>query len=114
MYHRGAEPGRHHLGIPGNIISECPGDFVGIRSECPPPHRFIDSTLKKVAASPKRATPISACIWATFVRSRKELLWWLGQIVIYIPALVSDPKPSETLTLQSTAHAAEQALPLFA
>jgi hypothetical protein len=28
---RGAEPGRHHLVIPGDIISERPGDFVGIR-----------------------------------------------------------------------------------
>jgi hypothetical protein len=26
-------PGRHHVGIPGEIISECPGDFVGIRSQ---------------------------------------------------------------------------------
>jgi hypothetical protein len=25
-------PGRHHLGAPGDIISECPGDFVGIRT----------------------------------------------------------------------------------
>jgi hypothetical protein len=25
-------PGRHHVGTPGDIISECPGDFVGIRS----------------------------------------------------------------------------------
>jgi hypothetical protein len=25
-------PGRHHVGIPGDIISECPGDFVGIRT----------------------------------------------------------------------------------
>jgi hypothetical protein len=24
-------PGRHHVGTPGDIISECPGDFVGIR-----------------------------------------------------------------------------------
>ena len=24
-------PGRHHVGITGGIISECPGDFVGIR-----------------------------------------------------------------------------------
>ena len=23
--------GRHYLGTPGDIISECPGDFVGIR-----------------------------------------------------------------------------------
>jgi hypothetical protein len=29
---RGAEPGRHHLVIPGDIISERPGDFVGIRN----------------------------------------------------------------------------------
>jgi hypothetical protein len=27
-------PGRHHVGIPGDIISECPGDFVGIRTLC--------------------------------------------------------------------------------
>jgi hypothetical protein len=27
------DPGRHHVGTPGDIISECPGDFVGIRSE---------------------------------------------------------------------------------
>jgi hypothetical protein len=27
------DPGRHHLGTPGDIISECPGDFVGIRSQ---------------------------------------------------------------------------------
>src|SRR5436853_3552255 len=26
------DPGRHHVGTPGDIISECPGDFVGIRS----------------------------------------------------------------------------------
>jgi len=25
------DPGRHHVGTPGDIISECPGDFVGIR-----------------------------------------------------------------------------------
>jgi hypothetical protein len=29
---RGAGPGRHHVGTPGDIISECPGDFVGIRT----------------------------------------------------------------------------------
>jgi hypothetical protein len=29
---RGTAPGRHHVGIPGDIISECPGDFVGIRT----------------------------------------------------------------------------------
>jgi hypothetical protein len=28
---RGTGPGRHHVGTPGDIISECPGDFVGIR-----------------------------------------------------------------------------------
>jgi transposase len=27
------DPGRHHVGTPGDIISECPGDFVGIRSD---------------------------------------------------------------------------------
>jgi hypothetical protein len=27
-------PGRHHVGTPGDIISECPGDFVGIRMPC--------------------------------------------------------------------------------
>jgi hypothetical protein len=26
------DPGRHHVGTPGDIISECLGDFVGIRS----------------------------------------------------------------------------------
>jgi hypothetical protein len=25
------DPGRHHVGILGDIISECPGDFIGIR-----------------------------------------------------------------------------------
>jgi hypothetical protein len=29
---RGIRPGRHHVGTPGDIISECPGDFVGIRN----------------------------------------------------------------------------------
>jgi hypothetical protein len=28
---RHRNPGRHHVGTPGNIISECPGDLVGIR-----------------------------------------------------------------------------------
>src|SRR6266566_1187365 len=28
------DPGRHHVGTPGDIISECPGDFVGIRTLC--------------------------------------------------------------------------------
>src|SRR5437016_10338245 len=27
------DPGRHHVGTPGDIISECPGDFVGIRRQ---------------------------------------------------------------------------------
>jgi hypothetical protein len=26
------DPGRHHVGIPGDIISECLGDFIGIRT----------------------------------------------------------------------------------
>jgi hypothetical protein len=29
------DPGRHHVGTPGDIISECLGDFVGIRSVSP-------------------------------------------------------------------------------
>ncbi len=29
---RGAGRGRHHVGAPGDIISERPGDFIGIRS----------------------------------------------------------------------------------
>src|SRR6267154_4596841 len=29
------DPGRHHIGTPGDIISECPGDFVGIRTGVP-------------------------------------------------------------------------------
>jgi len=31
MRQRGSRPGRHYVGIPGDIISECPVDFVGIR-----------------------------------------------------------------------------------
>jgi hypothetical protein len=27
------DPGRHHLGTPGDIISECPGDIIGIRTK---------------------------------------------------------------------------------
>jgi hypothetical protein len=27
------DPGRHHVGTPGDIIPECPGDVVGIRSQ---------------------------------------------------------------------------------
>jgi hypothetical protein len=27
------DPGRHHVGTQGDIISECPGDFVGIRRD---------------------------------------------------------------------------------
>jgi hypothetical protein len=30
---RGTRPGRHHLGTPGDIISECLGDFIGIRNQ---------------------------------------------------------------------------------
>jgi hypothetical protein len=42
------DPGRHHVGTPGDIVSECPGDFVGIRKPasrppsvriCEPSHR---------------------------------------------------------------------------
>jgi hypothetical protein len=34
------DPGRHHVGTPGDIISECPGDFVGIRTEGAIPPRW--------------------------------------------------------------------------
>jgi hypothetical protein len=29
---RGSGPGRHHVGTPGDFISECLGDFIGIRT----------------------------------------------------------------------------------
>jgi hypothetical protein len=29
---RGIAPGRHHPGTPGDIISECLGDIIGIRT----------------------------------------------------------------------------------
>jgi hypothetical protein len=32
---RGTGPRRHQVGIPGDIISECPGDFIGIRKNMP-------------------------------------------------------------------------------
>jgi Transposase len=35
------DPGRHHVGTPGDIISECPGDFVGIRSDGFSLHRLL-------------------------------------------------------------------------
>jgi hypothetical protein len=39
-------PGRHHLGAPGDIISECPGDFVGIRRAS-----FVGAVLVSAVAS---------------------------------------------------------------
>jgi hypothetical protein len=36
--HRGITPGRHHFGTPGDIISECLGEFVGIRMSAPDEH----------------------------------------------------------------------------
>jgi hypothetical protein len=35
---------RHHVGIPGDIISECPGDFIGIRSGVCMRQRFLSRT----------------------------------------------------------------------
>jgi hypothetical protein len=58
---RGAEPGRHHLVIPGDIISERPGDFVGIRRaalpalQCQPEHDFeAHSVIKSPKFTPAR------------------------------------------------------------
>ena len=42
------DPGRHHVGIPGDIISECPGDFIGIRIEDLPVR--VDRMYKPAAA----------------------------------------------------------------
>jgi hypothetical protein len=36
------DPGRHHVGIPSDIISECLGDFIEIRS--PTVHSITLST----------------------------------------------------------------------
>jgi hypothetical protein len=38
-------PGRHLVGTPGDIISECPGDFVGIRTPSPNEGEFGISRL---------------------------------------------------------------------
>ena len=42
------DPGRHHVGTPGDIISECPGDFVGIRT---PASRAV-LTVGHIVANP--------------------------------------------------------------
>jgi hypothetical protein len=40
---------RHHVGIPGDIISECPGDFIGIRNGAHQEHaEQFTSTLANV------------------------------------------------------------------
>jgi hypothetical protein len=57
-------PGRHHVGTPGDIISECPGDFVGIRSPSTP-----QSSSLAVAGV------LCDCAWqaySTLPRSRDE------------------------------------------
>jgi hypothetical protein len=40
-----SDPGRHHVGIPGDFIAECPGDFIGIR-RLPPNKEAASSTHK--------------------------------------------------------------------
>jgi hypothetical protein len=44
---RGTGPGRHHVGTPGGIISECPGDIIGIRTSIPArsDHRAMTGVL---------------------------------------------------------------------
>jgi hypothetical protein len=50
--HRGITPGRHHFGTPGDIISECLGEFVGIRTQRGPgptlslSHDHIDGRIE--------------------------------------------------------------------
>jgi hypothetical protein len=42
------DPGRHHVGIPSDIISECLGDFIEIRS--PTVHSITLSTRTSLAS----------------------------------------------------------------
>jgi hypothetical protein len=50
------DPGRHHVGTPGDIIAECPGDFVGIRNEvrstdaCRQVRRLAEDLLRSAAS----------------------------------------------------------------
>jgi hypothetical protein len=37
------KPGRHHIGTPGDIISECLGNFVGIRTIRHPQRRGVSA-----------------------------------------------------------------------
>jgi IstB-like ATP binding protein len=81
------QPGRHHVGIQGDIMSECPGDFVGIRRWNS--NSMIYVTFLKIISS--RTSPWSAfcprprmrertdqCIAAksTTWLNRSILTWW--------------------------------------
>jgi len=46
------DPGRYHVGTPGDIISECPGDFIGIRTKC----ECADTACGPIIEEVKRAT----------------------------------------------------------
>ena len=43
--------GRHHVGTPGDIISECPGDFIGIRTKLAR-HHCVHLILPKWVITP--------------------------------------------------------------
>jgi hypothetical protein len=51
-------PGRHHVGILGDIISECPDDFVGIRIQARPRNRRNLALAVLVADDETRAVVI--------------------------------------------------------
>src|SRR5438105_7120174 len=45
------DPGRHQVGTPGDIISECPGDFIGIRTPAatgPATHKHAHSRFREL------------------------------------------------------------------
>jgi transposase len=47
------DPGRHHVGTPGDIISECLGDFVGIRNSWS--KEFLEAGKRRLAGDTARA-----------------------------------------------------------
>src|SRR5437016_3050867 len=63
------DPGRHHVGTPGDIISECPGDFVGIRIQ------GLDGLLDLYKRLEKRGRALLLCLvcaetgWLIFVNA---------------------------------------------
>src|SRR5262245_52192213 len=65
------DPGRHHGGTPSDIISERPGDFVGIRTRAPHPARSANTNRPK--ASLLRRSPLSACLKQHILLSSQEL-----------------------------------------